>query len=618
MTYKSTNRFILFWLFLLLPLAAAFVFRKTFDLGLYGDDWQHLYNLWREFFVFKTKSFFDIRSYLNPYWPNYLYLGIISHFWGYYPPAYFIASFLCRLFANIALYFFSYELTKSKLAAFISTLIFAVSASGLQTTDWVFNMNTYAGLGLLSIAATLYLKLRNLKTFKSWYYLSFAIIFTLALAIVPTRMHGAVPFIILTELFLTYIVESQKIKFDKYLLGRIALAVGIFYLLVHFRSFGEESYTGGRFNESYKLIQTLIQNGYYSWWLYFLGTIGHLVLPDNVNLYSWGTSLQKILPTKNILASILLTENIISTILLLISTSSISKSKRVIQYLPPIAFNTLWLIFLVILSKWDTKTSTDVYFSISLAGQFLFWGFWFYLLGFKKYPEISRTLIIPFFWIVSLTILYWLFTPYYIIETTGRYMTMGAAGMAIFAGALVALLLKNAFSHPSDKTTNNQFLSSLYLGVPLFILLLLFFTNFQTGQNYLNILHLTRNKDLTEKSWNKLVKEVPKLDPDAPSVFYFTTDNPLSLEGVFIFGFFMRAGVTYRIENQDFTPLPVTDYKELLGYVVDGAPLQKIHGRKAIPVPLSRVFAFDFRNGELINITEEIRQKISKDLTPTQ
>lgn len=618
MQYKSTNRLVILWLFMLLPILAFLVFRKSFDLGLYGDDWQHLYNLWREFYVFKTKSFFDIKSYLNPYWPNYFYLGIINYFWGFYPPAYFIASFLSRLFATIALYFFSFELTKSRLAAFLTTLLFSVSAAGLQTTDWVFNMNTYAGLGFLAVASTIYLKIRKLNTFKSWYYPAFIVTFTLALAIVPTRMHGAVPFIILMDLFLTYMVERQKFRIGKHLLGRLILTVGIFYLLVQLRSFGEESYTGGRFNDSLKLIQTLIQNGYYSWWLYFLGVVGHLVLPDNVNLSSQVTTLQKIIPTKNTLAATLIIENFLSTILLLISTYAISKSRKIFNYLPIIIFNTFLFLFLIWISKIDPRTPNDIYFAISLGAQLLFWGGWFYIIGRKKYPTISPALVIPLFWIISLTVLYWLFTPYYIIETTGRYMTMGAAGMAIFQGALLTILWKNAISVSSQPGVNSRLLGSLILGIPIFIFSIIFVTNFQTGQNYLNILHQTRNKDLTEKSWNKLIKEVPVLDPGGPSVFYFTTDNPLSLEGVFVFGFFMRAGMTYRISNQDLTPLPVTNYKELLDFVKDGSPLQKIHGRKASPVPLSRVFAFDFRNGELINITEEIRQKLSQDFTLTQ
>lgn len=604
---SSVNKIVLLWLFIILPIVAAIVFRKSFNLGLYGDDWQHLYILWREFYVYHTKSFFDIRSYLNPYFPETLYLGIIEHFWGYYPPAYFIASFFCRLFANIALYFLSFELTKSKLAAFLTSVIFLVSAAGLQTTDWVFNMNTYIGLGLLAIASTIYLKIRKLKTFKSWLYPLFIITFTLGLGIVPTRMHGATPFIVISELFLTYVVERQKIKFDKYLITRLLLAMGIFAMLIHFKSFGEQSYTNGRFNDSYKLIQILLQNGYYSWWLYFLGIIGHLVLPDNIGFTA-----------KNTLKSVLTVEAFLSILFASLGTFSILKSKKIISFFPILVFNIGWTIFLFIMSKADTHTPGEIYFSISLGGQFLFWALWFYIIGRKNSPEISRTLIISVIWVTSLTILHWLFTPYFVIETTGRYMTMGSAGMAIFVGTLSTILIKNAVSSASQIKPELRFLASLCFIVPSVLLFIFITTNIQTSQNYLNILNQTRNKDLTEKTWKTLLKEVPKLDPTAPSVFYFTTDNPLSLEGVLVFGFFMRSGIEWRNPVEALTPLPVTDYQQLLDMVKTGEPLQKIHGRKGDPVPLSRVYAFDFREGELINITEEIHKKIVTDLNLTQ
>lgn len=609
------NKLTLLWLVIILPLVAAFLFRKSFGLGLYGDDWQHLYILWREFFVFHHKSFYDIHSYLNPYWPEYFYLGIIQHFWGYYPPAYFIASFLMRLFANIALYFFAYELTKSKLAAFLTSLIFLVSAAGLQTTDWVFNMNTYAGVGLLAVASVFYLKLRKLQTFKSWLYFWFTFTFTLGLAIVPTRMHGATPFIILTDLFLTFVVERQKIKFNKYLIGRIILAAIIFLTLIHFKSFGEQSYANGRFNDSYKLIQTLNENGYTSWWLYFIGIIGHLVLPDNINLSTFTIPLQAVLPIKNPFYAQLMVEFLISTTFLLIGSFAILKSKNKLYYLPPIVFNFLWLFFLIALTKIDSRTGSDIYFSISLGGQYLFWAIWIFLISRKKYPEISSALVLSVFWVFALTMLYWFFTPYYVIETTGRYMTVGAAGIALFLGALSTILLKSSME---DKPSNGSLFKSFYLIVPMFFLFGFILTNVQTSQNYFNILYQTRNQQLTQKTWDTLLQQVPKLDPTAPSVFFFTTDNPQSLEGVLVFGFFMRSGLEWRITDEALTPLPVTDYQQLLDMVKTGEPLQKVHGRKKAPVPLSRVFGFDFSNGTLTNITPQVRQKIASDLNLTR
>ncbi len=602
---KPLNRGIAVWLFIILPILGMLIFRKSFDLGLYGDDWQHLYILWREFFVFHTKSFFDIRSYIGPYFPESLYLGIISHFWGYNPPAYFISSFFFRFLANIAIYFLSYELTKSRLAAFISSFIFLITAAGLQTTDWVFNMNTYMGLWLLACSAILYLKIRLLHKINYRLYISFAITFAIALAIVPTRMHGATPFIVLTDIFLTFKDGHFKKNLNRYFFIRVFLAIGIFALLIHFKAFGEESYTNGRFNDSYKLVQALNQNGTYSWWLYFLGIMGHLFLPDNVDMTN-GHSLK----------SVLFLSGFLSILAGYLSSYSILKSKKLTHYLPMIIFQLGWVIFLFYISKIDTQTSNGSYFSIYLGGQIIFWAVWLYLIARKKYSNLANTLIISIIWMISLTIIHWLFTPYFIIETTGRYMTMGSAGIALFMGALIALLLKNALNYDKDDTS--KFNNSLFLGIPLLILFFFSLTNMQTTQNYFNFMYQTRNRELTEKTWKTLLTQVPKLDPKAVSVFYFTTDNPSSLYGVLTFGFFMRSGLEWRITNEALTPLPVTDYQQLLDIVKTGEPLQKIHGRKKEPLPLSRVYAFDFRQGELINITEQVRNKISQDLNLNQ
>ena len=80
----------------------------------------------------------------------------------------------------------------------------------------------------------------------------------------------------------------------------------------------------------------------------------------------------------------------------------------------------------------------------------------------------------------------------------------------------------------------------------------------------------------------------------------------------------MRAGLEWRIPVEALTPLPVTDYQQLLDIVKTGEPLEKIHGRKTGPVPLTRVFAFDSRGGELINITKEVRTKLQTDINLLQ
>lgn len=599
------NRLILCWLFIGVPLIGLWVMRQSFNLGLYGDDWQHLYNMWREFDVYKTKSFFDIRSYLNPYWPSYLYLGFINHFWGVYPPAYFIASYLMKMFATISLYFLSFELTKNKLVAFLSTIIFLFSPAGLQTTDWVFNMNTYAGLGLLSIATVYYLKIRQSAHINIKNYFLFIVFFIFALAIVPTRMHGAVPFLILSDIFFTFILEKGK-KINRYLFIRVALAIGILALLMHFKSFGEGSFATSRISDSSQVIQVFIEKGYYVIWFYFLAIIGHLILPDTVGLNSF--------------IEVILATSLLSIILGIIVSNSFLKTKKITAFLSILIFNIIWGITL----SWIVSINPNpvpalnpypspyILFSIALGGQFIFWCVWLFIIVRNYSLALASSFIISLVWIITLTFIYWTFTPHYIIETTGRYMTMGAAGFAIFLGSFTGILFLKGKSLQKDEKT--RVISSFYFTLPAFILLFWIIVNFQKSEMYLGTLEQTRNRQLTERTWSTLLKEVPKLDSQGPSVFFFTTDNPLSLEGVLVFGFFMRAGMTYKIPNQDLTPLPSKSYEEILSYVKDGSPLQKVHGRKALPVPLSRIYAFDFRNGELINITTAVRDKLTEDL----
>lgn len=593
MQIKSFKFLILSWLFIGIPLLTYLVLQKSFNLGLYGDDWQHLYNMWREFYVYKTKSFFDIRSYLNPYWPNYFYLGIIQHFWDFYPPAYFIVSYLLRVFATISLFAFAKELTKSKLGAFFATLFFIFSAAGLQTTDWVFNMNTYAGLGFLSLAFTLYLKIRTLPKISVSYLSLYALLFAIGMAIVPTRTQGAVPFIIGADLFLNFFVEKRKFKIDKSLLIRILITILVFCTLFYFKSFGEGSYTKERLISSQQIIQVLIENGYYDFWAYFIGVLGHIVIPDTFNIS-------------------FLSATIIFTLLNLAITFILANNKK--NALVKISIFNVLLFFLVLWIKTlSPNPNNEKISAIFFGSQYILLTFWVYSLTRKAYPNLASTLIIAGWWIIVLTLIYWIFTPYFIIETTGRYMLMGAAGLAMSLGSLLSMLFLKAFSL---KTKHNPALSlrqSLYLLISLFIMFSWSYFHIKASQLYLGTLEKTRNRFITEKAWNKLRVSVPKLPPGR-SVFYFTTDNPLSLYGVFTFGFYMRFGMEWRIPDEHDTPLSVTDYKELIAYVKDGSPAKTIHGRKAIPVPISNVFAFDFRNSELTDITESIRNQLVIDI----
>ncbi len=578
------------WILIIIPLLSYIFLKKTLNLALYGDDWEQLYNLWLSFDVTKTLSFFDIKSYLSPYWPQYLFLGIIKHFAGYEPSAYFISSLFLRILATISLFFLIKKITTKTLPAYLSTLIFTLSAAGLQTTDWVFNMNTYAGVFFLNFSIILYLKLRELNNLFFLYYILFVVFFTLALGIVPVRMHGAVIFLGVVELFLTFFVDKvEKFRLNKFFLLRIITPAVILLILIRLGSFGS---SGDNLALTSNLVYLgeMIQKGRYDVLFYFFGIIGNFAFPDTL-MGNIAYGRLSVLALYFFFADSLL-------------TIAVRGGKKIFIYLLISSF--LEIILGKLISIWNPLISTVNIISI-LTGVHLILTSLIFFWQFKKTNLLQVvSIIIGLIWLISFSFLYWIRTPYLIIETTGRYMTMGAFGFSILLAGLIWLMV--------ERSRYTGKVKILTIFVSMVLLLFWLKTNFDAANVYLTGLETNRNIELSNKAWGALLQNVPSVDKNHPSVFYFTTDNPTAIYMVFSFGFPMRGGLLYGITDWQNSPIPTVNYEELFKMVSSGEILKTLHGRRPDPVPLSRVFAFDLRNGELTPITDQVRQQLSKDL----
>ena len=583
-------KFQIIWILIIIPLLSYIFLKKTLNLALYGDDWEQLYNLWLSFDVLKTLSFFDIRSYLSPYWPQYLFLGIIRHFFGYEPTAYFASSLFLRILATISLFFLIKKLTRKSLPAYLSTLIFTFSAAGLQTTDWVFNMNTYAGVFFLNLSFIFYLKLRDSNVLFSLKYVLFITFFTLALGIVSVRMHGAVIFIAITEFFLSFFARREgKFKLDKYFFLRIITPLLILLMLIKLGSFGSTS-DNLPLKSGLTYLGEMIQKGRYDAFFYFLGIIGNIAIPDNtINSLAFGRF------------SILLLYFIAADSIL---TIALRGGKRVFFQL--FISNILGIILGKLISIWNPLLSSGNILSILTGIHIISISFIIFWKFRKTHLLQAALIVIGLFWLISFSFLYWVRNPSLIIETTARYMTMGAYGFAILFAGLIGLMIERALS--------TKKIIALSLLASIFILVFWLKINLDASNKYLTNLEENRNIALTNKAWNILLQNVPVIDKENPSVFYFTTDNPTAIYMIFSFGFPPHGGLLYQIPDWLNTPIPTVHYEELFKMVSSGEILKTLHGRKPTPIPLSRVFAFDFRNGELISITEEVRQKLAEDL----
>lgn len=586
-------------LFLIIILLLNFlVLHKSFNLGLYGDDWLQLYNLWLEFDIRQNLSFFDIRSYLGAYLPQYIFLGIIHSIAGYDPKAYFLASYILKVCAATSLYFFSLQLSKSKLIAIITTIFFIISATGLETTDWVFNMNTFAGLFFFLIASTFFLKIRQIRNIFSWQYIFFTCFLSLSLFIVPVRMHGAVPFLILADLYLTFFIEKKGIS--RLLIIRLLTAILILFLFVKAGSYGTPEYSRGRMLEGITSAQSLIQEGKLDFLFYFFGAVGNMVIPSSFNIAPIYVFSQTNISSSYTQFAFILLLSIIFFVIELGFAKVIFNYKKTLPTL--LIFNSIIFLVGILIVKINPGLSPQTLFSIIIGLHFFTIGILTTISRRNSNTILASSLGLSMLWIITFTLVYWIYSPYLILETTSRYLTFGAIGVSIFLASFIVEGFKNA------KSRLHFFI------IPLALLLFYSIAHFSAGQLYLNNLERNRNQTLTQNSWDKLLEEVPALDSSAPSIFYMTTDNPQSLFGVFTFGFWPRAGLMYKIEDPQKTPILTDNYPELILYAKDGSPLKKIHGRPDAPVPLDRIFAFDFRNGKLTNQTDKIRKQIKNDL----
>src|SRR5574337_612249 len=122
-----------------------------------GDDWLALY---RYNLYFKTFwSYVDPRNYATSsanYVFGYLMMGIISKLFAYNPFPYYLVALILRFFSALSFYPAVYAATKNKWAGYLSSIFIACLYAGIETTNWVSNMNTYVSIILLNIFVKLF------------------------------------------------------------------------------------------------------------------------------------------------------------------------------------------------------------------------------------------------------------------------------------------------------------------------------------------------------------------------------------------------------------------------------------------------------------------------------
>lgn len=577
-------------------LFAIFTFGDSLKLALTGDDWLLHYTIWQIFDVSKSLSYLNPATYLCTYCPPYGYLSLIKELWGYNPIYHYIISLIIRIITSISLGLLVYKTTSSKFISIVTSVFFSVIYIGIQTTDWVFNMNHYLGVAGIAGFIYFYFRLQNKLSLTN---LVFTLIFFLfSLIISPPRMHGLIPFVMLIDLFY-YFTYKKEFSLKRFIF-RFAVLVIAYKLLLSSGGYGGFNYVIGLVSSGIKLGIDSIKSGNSSFLLFPISSLGNFIFPDLLwtKIYESSSFLRNnsflgfykfIIPTGFIY--------FLTTIPIFLSVGS--SKKRLMIYGLQIF---VWLVCLryIRLANMSFLGSEQLFYSI-IGGSSIIFSFNIYTLIKSSNPKLALLFITSTLWMICFTLFPWILAPYGGISSSMRYSIQQAAGVCVWFACIAHILIN------TEKI--KYFLKSYgLLIVILFIGLHSFFS-----RQYISDLLSYRSERQVSTMWNDLLTQLPEIDREKVSIFYMTYDDFRMIDLGMRFMFPPRAAIEYKILKQENVPFIVYDYNDVLQAVNDGSSLTKL-GLKPNPIKIENIYSFELQNGRLINRTEEIRLKIINDL----
>ena len=588
----------------LIFLIAYLVFLPSFHLALFGDDWLAFFRYDAHAGPLAPGQWHLLTYFLSPYGAQDILMGFLRYGFGYNSSLYYMTSFFLRMLAAFSLYPLIIYLTKNKLAAFFGVLFFAVTAVGLDTTNWVFNMPTYLTIGLLNIFLYLFLKAR---TTDNWEILALSVlVYFLAYVITPIRMHGTLPFLFLLESFWVFQEKNGKT------LKKVALRFGLLilvFLVIKFSggSLGPSTEIPERLNSGIADKLTLLSQGRIDFIFYPILMFGSMIIPD------------VLLPQANKVSSAIelfivylipLFAVFVFFVFLLLKNIPQLQQKKLFSKL--IIFSLGWTICVMILNIINNQSFSNVYgIILTLVGGYFFILGIFLIYNYFSNKLVSTAIFISIVWsILSFFFAWWWESlsqipvnyPYLLFSsvfpTTYRYFTISAIGIAIFCATIISL--------GKDKRQQIELFG-------IFSVLIIF--NIIATNGYLNQIASYRSQQIADKIWSS-IPQIPNLKQrKLQTIFYFEgeQDNAMTLHDVITFGFPPHMDLTYNLKEADnITPVVISSLPDLASAVTDGKSL-KAYGLPQKPFPISQIYLFHLSGKDnLIDITTAGRDQLTK------
>lgn len=578
---------------LIVIIVSLYTLYPSFKLSLFGDDWLVIYVYITAIGSLSAGLLKHLQIYLSPYGPTHIFMGILEQFYQYNSLYYYVTSYLFRIFAAFSLFPLTYYLTKNKLSAFFAVLFFSVTATGFDTTNWVFNMTSYLGIGFVSLFLYLYIKSKEENKIKL--LIPGVILLYSAYVTVPIRMHAIVPLLVLLEIYWNY--REKNLFFAKKSLIRLSILVlTIIFIRSTGFSFGQPTEAIDRLNEGINTIKLIISQGRYDFLFFPIISFGSIFIPDTILPFSGQISSVSGL-ILNIVLPITLFFVITSKFLINLTGGS---KKSFFSIL--ISFMIVWTIITAVVYNGNhSYFSSALYYSLLLIGGYIFIiGLLFIIKNFHKESTVTL-LLLSLSWILLSYVYAWLWKPAELYLTVHRYLIVGAAGAGVFLASLINL----------GKNKHAQIIIFLIF-VPL-ILIHIYATRLYENQ----LISSGHGQEIFNKIWSSM-PNIPDINKrDKMTVFYFMGDNTNGniLHDSILFGFSPHMALLYNITDRNKVPLALESWEDTVSAVKDGKAFTRYFGRPMDSIPIENVYVLKLEGRDnLIDITEEARKKLKQEL----
>jgi len=595
---KPKYRHLIDWICIILAtfVVSLVVLLPTFDLHLSGDDYQ---SFWRYKEYYKgiiPGDWNDAKILLTDYGPQDLSMSFIQRHFGYAPQNYYIASYILRLLAAFSFLPVVYYFTKSKAAAFLSCLFFSITITGLESTDWVFNMPVYIAITFLNLFLFTYFKSRdnvNIKTI-----LESGLLFLGTILAMPIRMLFLPGVLILSEVY--WILINRNINTVVLATLRIAMFLTIIFVIFSSGNIGN-SLTGyggqtdtnalTKVSQYFSGATKAIENKDYQILLYPIAQVGTIIFPNTI-----------IFPTRDLVDNkTTITLFIIPSIILLVIGLRILKTSfpkfNEIQTQKVTMVSIVWALvsFYIFKMNIEYPLNTSHFMPMIIGGYFII-TIIFFVWTYKSDVRLIYFYLLPIVITCFSFAQYWLRDSHIIQVSNGRYLIIPAVGTALFIGALVGL---------AKRKTPIIFLVTILLLVHMY-----------ASHKYVSHLSTVRGISVTSEIRDTIPNVFTKDKLDNPIVFYFEPRNSEILHHSLLFGFPVIMATQYDFMNI-FNIVYTDNWAEVVSAYIDGEGVRRF-GAKVEPVALENIYSYRLDGITLIETTDQTRSRLNELLQNSQ